>query len=187
MIKQQQQKHHHRTEAKNKILQHCFSSGLPACLKGESLQWAIPALTLDSGSQTNHQFPIAHTQLEPRSHFSGEEKQEQEIITTLKIPWRESKDATALGSLGQSCPHTFSLWGREDLVLAGEPGKVLTPCQLHPPVLQADLKSVLWLMRHLEEHREDLHACHPSLWGQHPTEAEELERDQFPEVAKVQK
>lgn len=63
---------------------------------------------------------------------------------------------------------------------------MLTPCQLHPALLQADLKSVLWLMRHLEEHREDLHACHPSLWGQHPTEAEELERDQFPEVAKVQ-
>lgn len=35
MIKQQQQKHHHRTEAKNRIQQHCFSSGLPPCLKGK--------------------------------------------------------------------------------------------------------------------------------------------------------
>lgn len=97
MIKQQQQKQHHRTEAKNKIQQHCFSSGLLLCLKRKSLQRAIPALTSDSASQTTHQFPIVHTQLEPRYHSSGDEKQERETVTTLKIPGSEELEGWVLG------------------------------------------------------------------------------------------
>lgn len=119
MIKQQQQKHHHRTEAKNRIQQHCFSSGLLLCLKGESLQWAIPALTVNSGSQTTHQFPIVHTWLEPR-YFSGEEEQEQEIITTLKIPWRDELEGWVLGRGCFSChsSHTRTRSGSRQAVWA---------------------------------------------------------------------
>lgn len=43
----------------------------------------------------------------------------------------------------------------------------------------------MWFTRHLEEHRKDLMFVIPTC-GQHPTEAETLKRDQFPEVAKVQ-
>lgn len=124
MIKQHQQKHHHRTEAKNRIQQHCFSSGLLLCLKGESLQWAIPALTADSGSQTTHPFPIAHTQLEPRYHVSGEEKQEQETITTLKTSWRDELEGWLLGrgwfSCHSSCTHVHTVWA-----LSAHPSSVL--------------------------------------------------------------
>jgi len=45
-------KNPHRTEAKNKIWQYCFSSALALGLKGKGLQQAVPTITLDSGSQT---------------------------------------------------------------------------------------------------------------------------------------
>lgn len=63
----------------------------------EVLQCAIPATPLDSGSQTTHQFPTVHMQLEPRYHFSGEEKQERETITTLKIQGSDELEGWVLG------------------------------------------------------------------------------------------
>lgn len=152
MIKQQQQKQHHRTKAKNKIQQHCFSSGLLLCLKRKSLQRAIPALTSDSASQTTHQFPIVHTQLEPRYHSSGDEKQERETVTTLKIPGSEELEGWVLGWRWFSCHFSRmcarsgsrrAVWAmsrhpspllrvREDLFFARKPGKALIPLLAAP-------------------------------------------------------
>lgn len=142
-------------------------------------------------------------QLEPRYHSSGEAKQEQGTITTLKIPWGDELEGWVLGTHGSSChSRAHELLGqqmcsescvhtpitcfrvREDLLFAGKPGKVLAPFQPHPPVLQADLKSVPTAHGALGEAQEGFTFVIPT--HEYPTKAEKLKRDRFPEVAKVQ-